>query len=128
MATTPEGKIKDRVKKWWKGLDKAYYFMPSQNGRGVNGVADFIGVVNGVFVAIETKAPGGTLTPLQAMFLESVRTAGGVAAVVYNDADLTIVQREIASVIADERRPVMFTLPPLAPGGWPFDAKLRGKK
>jgi hypothetical protein len=42
----------------------------------------------GVFVAIEVKRPGHTLTPLQDGFLREVRAAGGIAFVAYSVEDV----------------------------------------
>ena len=54
---TPEGKVKDAVKKVLK-KHGIWYFMPMQNGFGVVGVPDFICCFNGAFLGVETKAPG----------------------------------------------------------------------
>lgn len=99
MAATPEGKVKDMIKKWWRKQERAHYFMPAQNGRGVNGVSDFIGVVNTVFVAIEAKANGGAVTPLQQMFLDETNAAGGVAVVVRTEDDLRTVETMIEVIL-----------------------------
>jgi hypothetical protein len=65
-VTTPEGKVKDAVKKvlgpirpglWW--------YMPVQYGRGVGGVPDFVGCARGTFFAVEAKASGEEPSPLQ---------------------------------------------------------------
>lgn len=56
MAQTPEGKVKDAVKKELRKRD-IWYFMPMQNGFGVVGIPDFICCWEGTFLAIETKAP-----------------------------------------------------------------------
>ena len=57
MANTPEGRVKDAVKKELRKRD-IWYFMPMQNGFGVVGIPDFICCMEGSFLAIETKAPG----------------------------------------------------------------------
>ena len=89
MATTPEGKIKQQVKKWL-GEIGAWYYMPVQNGMGRVGIPDFICCLRGKFFAIETKAPGkrGALTPNQKKNLDEIITAGGVALVVDDPAQL----------------------------------------
>lgn len=48
------------------------------------GLPDIIGCYNGRFVAFEVKRTGGKLTALQAAFLDKIRTAGGIAQVVYS--------------------------------------------
>jgi hypothetical protein len=77
---TPEGKIKDVVK---KVLTKhgAYYFMPVQNGYGA-ATLDFLCCYNGLFFAIETKAPGKKLTERQELTKASMNKAGGLVFVI----------------------------------------------
>jgi hypothetical protein len=83
MAGTPEGKVKDAIKKELRKRD-IWYFMPMQNGFGVVGIPDFICCYKGRFVAIETKAPGkrGCTTPNQDRTLAEIATHGGWAVVV----------------------------------------------
>jgi hypothetical protein len=49
----------------------------------------------GGFAAVEVKAPGGKLTPAQAAFLDRVRAAGGVGAVVRGIPDAEAVLADI---------------------------------
>lgn len=100
MSTTPEGKVKNKVKELFKRLG-IWYFMPVPGGRGVAGIPDFIACMPveitedmvgkhfGLFVAVETKAPSGShrVTPLQAMHLRNIQAAHGVG-LVASDADL----------------------------------------
>ena len=92
MSMTPEGKVKKYVNALLKRL-KAWYFMPVGNGFGKGGVPDIIccipytisakdvGTTVGLFVAIETKAPGKikNTTQLQEREIENIKTAGGIA-------------------------------------------------
>jgi hypothetical protein len=80
---TPEGKVKAAVKKRLKELG-IWYYMPVQNGMGVVGIPDFICCWNGLFMAIETKAPGkvDTVTPNQEKRMHEIREADGWAVVV----------------------------------------------
>ena len=80
MATTPEGKVKDKIKAIINS--RGMYVMPFQQGTGTNGVSDFLAVVDGYFVAIEAKAGKGKPTELQKRFLANVVKNGGVALVV----------------------------------------------
>ena len=57
MALTPEGKVKNAIKKVLKEQG-IWYYMPVQNGMGVVGIPDFICCAVGKFIAIEAKAPG----------------------------------------------------------------------
>ena len=86
---TPEGKVKEAVKKWLR--ERGYWFyMPVQNGMGVVGIPDFICCCNGRFLAIETKAPGrrGNLSPNQRHRIEEIIAANGVTIVVDDVAQL----------------------------------------
>jgi hypothetical protein len=75
---TPEGKVKQRVKKELDELG-AYYFMPATGGFGRSGIPDFIGCHKGVFFAIECKAGKGIPTALQERELKNITKAGGKA-------------------------------------------------
>jgi hypothetical protein len=46
---------------------------------GTAGLPDIIACVDGRFVGLEVKRPGGKLTALQLSTLERIRAAGGVA-------------------------------------------------
>jgi hypothetical protein len=89
MANTPEGKVKDACKKYLKGIG-AWFFMPVSNGMGQVGIPDIICCYKGMFVAIETKAPGkrANTTPNQDRVIEAIRNAKGFAWVVDNPDDL----------------------------------------
>jgi hypothetical protein len=75
MAKTPEGKVKDRVKKLLKEYN-AYYHMVVTNGMG-EPTLDFIGCYLGRFFAIETKAHNKQMTPRQELTAFAMREAGG---------------------------------------------------
>jgi hypothetical protein len=83
MASTPEGKVKDACKKYLKGIG-AWFFMPVSNGMGQVGIPDIICCYRGLFVAIETKAPGkiNNTTPNQDRVIEAIRNTKGLAVVV----------------------------------------------
>jgi Holliday junction resolvase len=83
MAKTPEGKVKDGVKKFLKERG-AWFFMPVSNGMGQVGIPDIIICYKGVFVAIETKAPGkkANVTANQERVMNEIRLNGGFAFVV----------------------------------------------
>ena len=81
---TPEGAVKTAVKRLLVE-EGVYYFMPVSNGMGRHGIPDIICCVNGLFLAIETKAGKGKVTALQEREMEHIRNAGGYAAVVRED-------------------------------------------
>lgn len=79
--TTPEHKVKDRIKKI---LEKhnAYKFMPMTGGYGKSGVPDIVACVQGKFIGVECKANGNKPTALQKKNLEEIVKAGGYSFVV----------------------------------------------
>lgn len=84
MATTPEAKVKAKI----KGILKAhnvYYAMPIGTGYGNSGVPDFLCCVNGHFLGIEAKAGKGTTTALQDKNIQQIKDAGGTATVINED-------------------------------------------
>ena len=84
MASTPEKKVKDAVKKILN-THGAYYFSPVTGGFGTSGVPDIVACIKGKFIGIETKAGKGKLTALQEMNLKKIIDCGGVALVVRED-------------------------------------------
>ena len=81
MATTPEAKVKAKIKAILKAHN-VYYAMPIGTGYGNSGVPDFLCCVNGKFVAIEAKAGKGEVTALQLKNLSDVNKAGGYTLVI----------------------------------------------
>ena len=84
MATTPEAKVKAKVKVILKELF-AYYTMPVTGGFGTSGAPDFLVCLNGRFVGIECKAGKGKPTALQEKNLNDITRAGGEALVINED-------------------------------------------
>ncbi|TDN70478.1 VRR-NUC domain-containing protein [Paraburkholderia sp. BL10I2N1] len=96
MSSTPEGKVKKDIKKlldeagFWRAGAKqpdipvaGSYYMPVQNGMGVIGIPDFVGVAwGGRRFDIEAKAPGEAPTPNQLKRHEEIVAAGGIVLVV----------------------------------------------
>jgi pantoate kinase len=76
MATTPEAKVKAKIKAILKAHG-AYYAMPIGTGYGSSGVPDFLVCLNGEFLAIEAKAGRGVPTALQLKNLREIEAAGG---------------------------------------------------
>lgn len=79
--TTPEKKVKDKVKKILEESD-AYYFMPATGGYGKSGVPDLVACLHGKFIGIECKANGGKPTALQEKNLNDIMNRGGIAVLV----------------------------------------------
>ena len=86
MATTPEAKVKAKIKALLKEHN-VYYAMPIGTGYGNSGVPDFLCCVNGRFLAIEAKAGKGKTTALQDKHLDQIEKAGGKALVI-NETNL----------------------------------------
>ena len=94
---TPEGKVKKAVKAVFAD-NEIWYYMPVQNGMGTVGIPDLVacapititeemvGMRIGVFVAVETKAPGKekNTTANQKNVLRGISNAGGEAIVTDN--------------------------------------------
>lgn len=87
---TPEGRVKDSIKKeldgrgfWRAGTTRpqgrviGWYYMPVSNGMGVHGIPDFCGIHAGRPLYIEAKAPKGEPTANQLKRHEEIRAAGG---------------------------------------------------
>lgn len=99
MAGTPEGKVKDMIRKHLlaRGFIQVatgvvtgprFFWMPFQGPYSVHGVADFILCDHGLFGAIEAKAKDGDQTEHQKDFEKLVNNSGGEYAVVRNERDL----------------------------------------
>lgn len=81
MASTPEKKVKDKVKKFLDSIG-AYHFSPMTGGFGRSGVPDIIVCLKSRFIAIECKANGGKTTMLQEKNINAIRLNKGIAMVV----------------------------------------------
>lgn len=86
MATTPEGRVKNSVKRLLKQYN-VWYAMPATGGYGSSGVPDFLCCVNGHFLGIEAKAGPGVPTALQINQLRGIVGALG-SAIVVNETNL----------------------------------------
>jgi len=77
-----EGDVKKIVKQVLNSTPNCWWFMPPANGYGRAGIPDFVGVVNGLGFAVETKFGKGTTTAHQNKELEAITQAGGEAWIV----------------------------------------------
>lgn len=83
---TPEGKVKDRVKKILKKLyADVYIYMPVANGYGRRAAPDFFIIIEGLMFGIETKANGNVPTELQEREMRALRRAGACVLVINED-------------------------------------------
>lgn len=85
---TPEGKVKKRLLDFLKSLgDDCFYYMPVQNGMGQTGIPDVMAIIHRIPMAFECKAtPKQHPTTLQAIALDRIHKAGGIAWVVDNES------------------------------------------
>jgi len=95
VANTPEGRVKDRIKKWIKQeYPDAWHFLPVSRGYGIHVIPDFIccmpikitpamvGMTIGAFVGIEAKTATGVVSKHQSQRLQEILNASGEAIVV----------------------------------------------
>ena len=92
--TTPEGKVKEAVKKLLREHN-VYWHMPVQNGMGAPSL-DFVCCANGKYFAIETKAPGKKPTPRQECTMAEIQRAKGKCFVI--DGDLSTLEMWLKEV------------------------------
>jgi len=81
MAMTPEGKVKEVVKKYLKQKE-IYYIMPSTGGYGSSGAPDIVVCHKGKFYGLEIKSGANKPTALQLDNLERIEDNGGHAVVI----------------------------------------------
>lgn len=101
--STPEGKVKDKIKKTIKSLG-FWYYMPAQNGMGVNGIPDLIVCAGGFFIGIETKAPGKlkNVTANQQARIDEINGAGGLAVVTDDPVATGLALRAVKALLERE--------------------------
>lgn len=111
MASTPEGKVKQRIKRL---LNKygAYSHMPVQNGMG-SPTLDFVCCYGGLYLAIEAKAPGKKPTERQLKTMSQISAAGGVALVCGTDEEQFEALETLLIALHDKR--IGFSQTPKAP-------------
>lgn len=96
MASTPEGRVKNAIKKWLEARG-IWYYMPVSNGMGVHGIPDFVCCWAGRFFAVEAKAPGKrrNTSASQKARIEEIRGASGWAIVVDDVSQLDEFEQEM---------------------------------
>lgn len=99
---TPEGAVKNKVKKFLTPLKPSVYFhMPVQNGMG-SPTLDFVGCVRGRYFAIETKAGDSKPTARQELTATDISAAGGVAFLIdANELSLEVFKTWVREVLND---------------------------
>jgi Holliday junction resolvase len=84
MASTPEKKVKETVKKTLDSMG-IWHFSPFQAGMGRAGIPDIIACYRGLFVGIECKAGNNKPTALQEREIDAIRKAKGLAFIINED-------------------------------------------
>lgn len=103
--STPEGKVKAKVKKLLENYPSIYQFWPVQTGMGAK-TLDCLLCIGGYFVSVETKRPGGEPTDLQWTTIEDMQRAGGVCLVIDGDAGVQRLKELIEKIShASTRQP-----------------------
>lgn len=101
MANTPEGKVKEKVKKVLRAYN-VYWHCPVQNGLGAPSL-DFVGCCNGYYFAVETKAGNKQPTPRQALTMQQITDAGGKAFLINEETGLDFFEQWICLHVNKER-------------------------
>lgn len=78
-----EKRIENSIQRFLDSIG-AYHIKNHGSIYSRSGTPDITACVNGKFVAIEVKQPGGRVSPLQAAHIELIKQAGGVAFVAYS--------------------------------------------
>jgi hypothetical protein len=95
MATTPEGKIKNKLDKMLKS-EKVWFYSPQAGPFGRAGVPDRVAILEGQFIGIECKADRTKKpTALQLKCMKEIEMAGGKCFVVFDDETIEEVRKYI---------------------------------
>jgi hypothetical protein len=73
----PETRFKLKVRALLDPIPRSFFFKTQMVS--LRGIPDFIGLINGRFVALELKVGKNKLDSLQAWVLSRIRASGGVA-------------------------------------------------
>jgi hypothetical protein len=88
-VTTPEGRVKNRLKRRLAVLRQHYSFWPVQMGLGAR-TLDVLICAGGVFIAIEVKRPGADLTEMQKETQRQIERAHGLVFKVNDDQSMEV--------------------------------------
>jgi hypothetical protein len=92
--STPEGKVKAKIKRELKELACLYDFWPVPTGYGKR-TLDILLCAGGWFIAIEAKKKDGQLTDMQEITAAEIRAAHGLVFLVNNDKSLALAMETI---------------------------------
>lgn len=83
-----EAALIQKIRTYLKTLPKCFFWKEHGGQYGTAGIPDIIVCYKGRFIALEAKVGRNKPTKLQAATIESIRKAGGTAAVVYSIDDV----------------------------------------
>ena len=86
LTYAQEATLTKKVKEWLDTQEDIFYYKASD--RYKKGISDFIICVDGMFVAAELKATGGTASPHQKLFIKEIQRAGGIGGICYTLHDV----------------------------------------
>jgi len=78
-----EKRIENSIQRYLDSLG-AYHIKNHGSIYSRAGTPDITACLNGKFIGIEVKQPGGVVSPLQAAHIELIKKAGGAAFVAYS--------------------------------------------
>lgn len=82
-VSASEKTIENRIKRYLDSIG-AWHIKTHGNIFSKVGTPDIIACVNGHFVAIEVKRPGGVISELQKYHIKAIQKSGGIAFVAYS--------------------------------------------
>ena len=88
-----EKRIENQIKQYLDSIG-AWHIKTHGNMFSRAGTPDVLACVNGRFVAIEVKQPGGRVSPLQMAHIKLIRQSNGTAFVAYSLEDVKYVLRK----------------------------------
>lgn len=101
MSSTPEGKVKTKIKKLLK-KHNAYYTMPVTYGMGQSGAHDFQVLHRGVFIGVEAKRDAEHKpTALQSKAARDVHNGGGISLLIHKD-NINILENVLDTVASSD--------------------------
>jgi Holliday junction resolvase len=84
---TLEKHIENQIKRYLDNLG-VWYMKVHGSMYQKSGVPDIIACINGTFIGIEVKRPGGVVSSLQQYNIDEIHRSGGVAFVAYSVEDV----------------------------------------
>lgn len=93
----PEKLFENKVKAFLKQLPKCWYFKVMGNMFQRSGVPDIIGIINGIFFALELKAEDGKPTALQVYNIQQLKYCGAYAKII-KPSDWELVKKELLEI------------------------------